>query len=381
MKITKQQVLRLSVVGLLLGSLSAPAAIIHRYSFNEPTGATTVSDSVGGANGVLAGGQNSNPAAFDGAGQLVLPGGGSSSDAANLIAGYVDLPNHLINGLTNMTIETWVTLNGNSTWQRIMDFGVDGTGVEGTSGGNGNYIFISSPAPTNLRYAIREQVTGNEFTQCTANSPLGLFQEVCVTATYDNVGNVARLYVNGALVSTDDAPTPLSQINDINNWLGRSQWGDPMFNGSYNEFRIYNTALDSVSVAASYFSGVTNVSTDPISLGGIQSVSLVASPTIITVQDTLQTTATADFLNIAGVSLAGVPGVTYLSSNPSVLTVSTNGLVTAVSAGIANVTASYLAKPSPPLPFTVNPRLAGVVAGALEVDLRATDLATCCCAT
>jgi len=376
MKITKQNVLKLSVVALLLGALSAPAGIIHRYSFNESSGTTNVSDSVGGANGVLAGGQAGNGAYYDDAGQLVLPGGTASNVDPTLISGYADLPNHLINGLTSLTFETWVTMYAGPSWNRILDFGVDSTGVEGTSAGGGNYVFISSPGPDNLRFAVREPVNGNELTQCTASSPLTLYFENCVTATYDPVANVARLYVNGSLVASDDAPTPLSAINDINNWLGRSQWGDPMFSGSYNEFRIYNNALDPVSVAASFLNGVTNASTDTASLGGIQSVLLTASPTIITVQDTLPTVATANFAILAGISLEGVPGVTYQSSNPSVLTVSTNGLITAVGAGVANVTLSYLGQTSV-LPITVNPRLQGVVvAGSLEVDLRATDLAT-----
>ncbi len=371
MKTTMQNALKLSVVGLLLGSLSAPAGIIHRYSFDEPPGATTVSDSVGSAHGVKAGYDGD----FDGAGQLVLTGTGSSAN--NPVSGYVDLPNHLINGLTGLTFETWVTLNGNATWQRILDFGVSGDGIEGNSSGNGNYLFISSPANVNLRFAVRDPATQAELTQCTASSPLDLFTEVCVTATYDPVANIARLYVNGGLVATDDAPVALSAINDINNWLGRSQWDDAMFNGSYNEFRIYNNALNPVEVAASYFNGVTNASTSVDSLMGIQGVTVTASPTALTVQDTVPTTATADFGMISGVSLEGVPGVTYQSSNPGVATVSTNGIITAVSAGNANVTASYLGKTSAPLAITVKPRLQGVVvAGSLEVDLRATDVST-----
>ncbi len=377
MKKSKRAVYQLAVAGLLVSVLTSPAAILHRYSFNASPGTTTVADSVGGANGVLAGGQAGNAADFDGAGQLILPGGGGSADPANTIAGYVDLPNHLINGLTNLTFETWVTLYGSSTWQRILDFGVDGTGVEGTSAGNGNYVFISSPADVNLRYAVREPLTGQELTQCTAPSPLPVNTECCVTATYDTINNVARLYVNGVLVSTDDAPTPLSAINDINNWLGRSQWGDPMLSGSYNEFRIYNNALDPVSAAASYLNGVDNPSTDVTSLGALQSVVLTASVTILTVQDTQTTAATANFANLAGIILVGVPGVTYQSSNPSVLTINTNGLITAVGPGTSSVTVSYLGQTSTAIPFTVNPRLEGVVvAGALEVDLRATDLST-----
>jgi len=55
-----------------------------------------------------------------------------------------------------------------------------------------------------------------------------------------------------------------------------------------------------------------------------------------------------------GIDLNGVKP-TYSSSNPSVLTVDANGIVTAVSAGSANLTASYGGKNSPALAVTVVP--------------------------
>ena len=44
-------------------------------------------------------------------------------------------------------------------------------------------------------------------------------------------------------------------LTDINNWLGRSQWNDPYFNGQFEEFRIYNGALTDLDIATSYAAG------------------------------------------------------------------------------------------------------------------------------
>jgi Concanavalin A-like lectin/glucanases superfamily len=44
-------------------------------------------------------------------------------------------------------------------------------------------------------------------------------------------------------------------LSDVNNWLGRSQWGDPLYDGSIDEFRIYNTALSAGEVADSFATG------------------------------------------------------------------------------------------------------------------------------
>ena len=40
-----------------------------------------------------------------------------------------------------------------------------------------------------------------------------------------------------------------------NNYLGKSQYNDPYFNGSINEFRIYNTALSAAQIATSFANG------------------------------------------------------------------------------------------------------------------------------
>jgi len=48
----------------------------------------------------------------------------------------------------------------------------------------------------------------------------------------------------------------LSTLNDINNWLGRSQYTkDPAFQGSIDEFRIYRKALSEAEVQASFAAG------------------------------------------------------------------------------------------------------------------------------
>lgn len=59
-----------------------------------------------------------------------------------------------------------------------------------------------------------------------------------------------------------------------------------MFAGNYDEFRIYDTALNPVEVAASYVKGVAQPSTDPASLGTLQAVTLTVAKTTMTELDT-----------------------------------------------------------------------------------------------
>ena len=108
---------------------SAKANLVHRYSFGEAPGSTTVKDSVGTADGALVGTGD-----FTGDGKLNLTG----------VDGYVDLPNGIISSLTNATFETWITWNSARTWERIFDLG-SSTGGEDVSGHRRDLSLPHSP--------------------------------------------------------------------------------------------------------------------------------------------------------------------------------------------------------------------------------------------
>ena len=354
-------------------ALPASASIIHRYSFEgtDQSNGTAVRDSVGTANGQILG----TGAYYDGAGQLVLPGGTSSSATADLISGYVDLPNHIINVLDNVTFETWITWQGSGAWQRIFDLGTSAAG-EDVSNGGGNYLFLSPAGDVNLRFAVREPVNGTEPVQLTAAAPLSTGEEICITVTYDYANNAARMFSNGVLVVKGPANVALKDINDVNNWLGRSQWGDPMFQGSYNEFRIYDTALNPIEVAASYLSGPGTPDTSAAKLGAIQAVHLQVIAPSMTLADKQTVSSTVDFDNASGIALLGVSGVTYASDKQSVAKVSAAGEVEAVGIGTANLSVTYGGK-TDVVSVSVKGRQQGLAtAGTLYVDLRASDEAS-----
>jgi hypothetical protein len=62
--------------------------------------------------------------------------------------------------------------------------------------------------------------------------------------------------VNGVPVLSTPMSNQLKNVNDVNNWLGRSQFAaDPSFSGTYSEFRIYSSARSAAQIAASFASG------------------------------------------------------------------------------------------------------------------------------
>ncbi|MEX2212570.1 MAG: LamG-like jellyroll fold domain-containing protein [Phycisphaeraceae bacterium] len=220
----------------------------HRYSFNGDA-----NDSIGGANLTLV-----NGASVVG-GQLVLANNGTNNNAAT--GQYAELPDGLISGLDgNATFEAWIvrTADGNN-WQRIIDFG----------GGTGEYLFVSPKAgiggpegePALLELKDDSNAVGVQ-RAAAAEIPIGSL--VQVVAVVDELSNQMRLYVDGTLVSTAGlAGFDLGNLNDTQNWLGRSQFADAFFAGNFEEFRIYNVALTDAQVLGNFLAGPNSPNTIP----------------------------------------------------------------------------------------------------------------------
>jgi hypothetical protein len=67
------------------------------------------------------------------------------------------------------------------------------------------------------------------------------------------VGHSLALYIDGALAGSTPFQSQLSELSDVNNWLGLSQFStDPLFEGSLLEFRIYGAALSAEQMALSF---------------------------------------------------------------------------------------------------------------------------------
>jgi glucose/arabinose dehydrogenase/type 1 glutamine amidotransferase len=218
---------------------NAPPALAHRYSFEGTAGSTFIADSVGTAHGTLLGG-----GALTGDGKLNLLGGN----------GFVDLPNGIISSLSNVTLEAWLTWNGGAAWQRIFDFGSN-SGGENSQGTGLTYLALTPRNSGNVfRFAVTTNSGGGEIS-ANASQMLATNQQVHVAVVYDFLAGISELFLNGQHIANGIAGIPLNQINDVNVWLGKSQWNDPYFNGQFDEFRIYNGALSDAQIAASYVAG------------------------------------------------------------------------------------------------------------------------------
>lgn len=137
---------------------------------------------------------------------------------------------------TDFSFGGWVNWSGGGNWQRIFDFG------DGTS----RYLCLTAKSDANtLRFIIK-----NGGTEQQLNAPLltvGQWTHVAVTIS----GNTGKLFINGTLVNTNTGMT----INPVDigtkfNFIGKSQWPDPLFKGRLDDLRFFSTALTDAQVAA-----------------------------------------------------------------------------------------------------------------------------------
>jgi len=246
------------VLIFLIALSTAHARLIHRFSFSETNGSTVAIDSVSGSNGVVLG------ARLFTNGVLTLPG--QDSD-------FVDLPNGLLSRLTNISVELWFTWYGASSrgyvWQRIFDLGGSTSG-EGMGGPTAAGFFCLIPRDGNVAQNLAF-IVGIAAHQPTYLSAPGLVEgtEYHITVTYSPERNVSKLFVDGQLMSSGTASIPLREIVDFNNWIGRSNWGDPAINGAYREFRIYDEELNEAQVAANFAAGPEQLAA-PVTLQPVQ---------------------------------------------------------------------------------------------------------------
>ena len=205
--------------------------LIHRYSF-----VSSADDSEGTAHGTLQGGATVTNG--------VVNLNGSTA--------YVDLPNNLLTGLTSVTLEAWFVDSGSSGWARVWDFG-NSSGGEGSQGGGTSYVFLSCPSGSGgVRGAYKLPGLAEQIVDLGARPSLGVKHHVAWTQ--DAPSQSAMLFLDGVPAASNArfTSTPAGIGGTVNDWLGRSQYNDPYFFGSIDEFRIYSAALGAAEILQEY---------------------------------------------------------------------------------------------------------------------------------
>jgi hypothetical protein len=257
----------------------ADAALRHRYSFTSDA-----NDSISGAHGTVIDAGSATNAVFTGGALNLTANNGDLSQTIGEDA-YVNLPNGIISALGSVgTFETWVTVETNRTWAEIFSFGASrqDNGGEDLSSGFGKYLtLIPASGPSTVFLTAIQFPDGSPdyapFGITEISTPGGAVLSpgvrhhmVGVVDNTDTMGGVnpngtMRLYIDGGLAGSlplYNANT-LGTLPDVNNWLGRSQWNDPLFDGIYDEFRIYDTAMSTQQAVLNSIIGPDQMATVP----------------------------------------------------------------------------------------------------------------------
>lgn len=221
-----------------VGCVPLIEGLVHRYSF-AGSGSEAL-DSVGVADGEVIG------TSLDDSGSVVL-----EPDVEQ----YVDLPDGLISTLSNATIEVWFNWDGGTMWRRLFDFGNTEEGVDGEPG-TGDTFVMFTPAGPDYPYAAFNPGGGGSEVACAGISAVTSGQAHQLALSLDAEDDIFTIYLDGMLVCATAFPGELSQLQDVNSWIGRSQFeSDSTFSGSVDEFRIYDFALNGDQVAFSADAG------------------------------------------------------------------------------------------------------------------------------
>ena len=282
------------------------AAPVHRYSFGEAAtneaGGLTFADSIGTAHGTVRG----TGASFTGS-RLSLPGGTNTT-------GYGDLPNGLLSanstnkgGSGLVTIEGWINVTGSRAASRVFDFGSSDVGEVTGPGGGGpgsDFLFYTAQRGGDLgrrRFELRNAEPAINVTNITVRDVITyrtFLRDMHFAVTWRESTGQINLYENGFLVSSMVVTNPLSEINDVNVWLGRAN-SNIVLNAQieYNEVRFYTNILTVDELAGNIQAGPNTVNT------ASQPVSIFDQPVNVTGYDSYPASFSA--------GAAGTPPISY----------------------------------------------------------------------
>ncbi|MBN2784851.1 MAG: immunoglobulin domain-containing protein [Pontiellaceae bacterium] len=150
---------------------------------------------------------------------------------------YIVLPETAVRS-RDITVATWVNWDGGGNWQRIFDFGT----------GTYQYMCLTPKSGGGtLRLIFKDAINSVNAESQINTTALAIGSWVHLATVLQN--GYATLYVNGAAVGSVEVPfiDPVDFL-PTQNYIGKSQYADPLFNGRVDDFRIYNHALSGAEV-------------------------------------------------------------------------------------------------------------------------------------
>jgi hypothetical protein len=202
--------------------------VILKYDFEDGTGTTVTDVSGNGNNGTLV--SASWTAAMEGRNGIAAQFANTDSAVA--------LPNDLFAGANELTVSSWVFLTDNQAWNHLFDFG---TGTET------DLYFTLNNSSGGMELGVRSNGSAPQTLFTTTMLPLNMWKHVAITLSSQG----AFIYVDGREVARAPGLVVSPSVLGVttSNWIGKSQFPYPEFNGRLDEFYVYNRALTRPEIA------------------------------------------------------------------------------------------------------------------------------------
>ena len=155
--------------------------------------------------------------------------------------GYVQLPTISNSFNSGFSAEIWADPTSVASNQRFFDLG-NGTYSD-------NIVLFRIGTTNNLGFQVYSG--GASGAVVTAQNAISLNQWQYFAVTMDSHGNVA-LYRNGVAIAAGTTSLPRAGITRTKNYIGKSNFGDPLYAGSFDEAAIYAAPLSAAQIAAHY---------------------------------------------------------------------------------------------------------------------------------
>ncbi len=236
------------------------AKIAHRWSFtgglNDSVGTSHATIVEVGANNVTLG-----------ASSVTLAGGTQAT------SDYLNLGPNLIGGKTApVTLELWATPNTVQNWSQVFNFGSSTTEtlfMSWTRGADINLSrvqWVDNTGTSTLDNNVTPYTLGTKFHIVMTLTPAAYTGGAIASGTRVTwfraaVGSNTPLWNQRG---TFDSPNTLATFNDVNNWLGRSAWGDNTASVTYDEVRLWDGVFTENERRTAQAAGpdVTDLTTD-----------------------------------------------------------------------------------------------------------------------
>ena len=234
----------------------------------------------------------------------------AGQQAAGIISGslnlngtddYMQLPAGFADFTNGMTLDFWVYPTASPSYSRFMDFA--------NGSGNNNIIFARVGTTNSIRFEVWN---GGTPMTLDVTGAISLNQWQHFVGTLDT-NKLATVYKNGVVIGTTTFASLTPNVSRSLNYFGKSNWADPLYQGSMDESRISSVARSGDYILAEY----KNDSGSFITYATDESMALTVSPAAWQFYSNSGVARGSTISNLL-LSTSNVPE-TYEENNPAVM--------------------------------------------------------------